>query len=195
MGVRLSTESSAFPPAINAAATFNRDLIYKRAVAIGQEFRGKGVNVALGPMMNMMRAPEGGRAWEGWGGDPFLASAGSEETVKGIQSQGVQACAKHWLNNEQEHFRDSSSSNVNDRTQHEIYAAPFYKSILAGVASVMCSYNRVSNTYACSNDDLLNGLLKGDLGFRGYVQSDWWATHATTDAVAGLDMTMPGNKV
>ncbi|KIM33816.1 glycoside hydrolase family 3 protein [Serendipita vermifera MAFF 305830] len=195
LGVRLSTESSAFPAAINVAATFNRDLMYKRAVAMGQEFRGKGVNVALGPMMNMMRAPTGGRAWEGWGGDPFLAGAGSEETVKGIQSQGVQACAKHWLNNEQEHYRDTSSSNVDDRTQHEIYAAPFLKAIRAGVASVMCAYNRVSNTYSCSNSDLLNGLLKTDLGFRGYVQSDWWATHATTDALAGLDMTMPGNKV
>jgi beta-glucosidase len=91
LGVRLATENSAFPAAINAAATFNRDLMNKRAVAMGAEFRGKGVNVALGPMMNMMRAPEGGRAWEGWGGDPFLASAGAEETVKGIQSQGVQA--------------------------------------------------------------------------------------------------------
>jgi beta-glucosidase len=91
LGVRFATENSAFPAAINAAATFNRDLIYKRGVAMGAEFRGKGVNVALSPMMNMMRAPEGGRAWEGWGGDPFLASAGAEETVKGIQSQGVQA--------------------------------------------------------------------------------------------------------
>ena len=91
LGVRLATENSAFPAAINAAATFNRDLMNKRAVAMGAEFRGKGVNVALGPMMNMMRAPEAGRAWEGWGGDPFLASAGAEETVKGIQSQGVQA--------------------------------------------------------------------------------------------------------
>jgi beta-glucosidase len=91
LGVRFATENSAFPAAINAAATFNRNLMNKRGVAIGAEFRGKGVNVALGPMMNMMRAPEGGRAWEGWGGDPFLASAGAEETVKGIQSQGVQA--------------------------------------------------------------------------------------------------------
>jgi beta-glucosidase len=65
--------------------------MHKRGIAMGSEFRTKGVNVALGPMMNFMRAPEGGRAWEGWGGDPFLASAGAEETVKGIQSQGVQA--------------------------------------------------------------------------------------------------------
>lgn len=162
---------------------------------MGAEFRGKGVNIALGPAMNFMRAPAGGRGWEGFGADPFLASAGSEETVLGIQSQGVQACAKHWLFNEQEHFRDTSSSNVDDRTAHEIYAAPFYKSILAGVASIMCSYNRVDQVYACSNSELLDDFLKGDFGFKGYILSDWWATHATSDAIAGLDMTMPGNKV
>ncbi|PVG04672.1 putative beta-glucosidase [Serendipita vermifera] len=195
LGIRLATEVSAFPAAINAAATFNRDLIYKRGEAMGAEFRGKGIHVALGPMMNFMRAPAGGRAWEGWGADPYLSSAGSVETIKGIQSKGVQATAKHFLYNEQEHYRDTSSSNVDDRTQHEIYGAPFLKSVLAGVASVMCSYNRVNNTYACSNSDLLNGLLKDDYGFKGYVQSDWWATHSTLDAVAGLDMTMPGNKV
>jgi beta-glucosidase len=87
----MATEVSAFPAGINAAATFNRDLMNKRGTAMGFEFRGKGVNVVLGPMMNTLRAPESGRGWEGWGGDPFLASAGAEETVKGIQSQGVQA--------------------------------------------------------------------------------------------------------
>lgn len=82
---------SAFPAAINAASTFNRDLIKKRGEAMGAEFRGKGINVALGPMMNMMRAPAGGRSWEGFGADPFLASEGSVATINGIQSQGVQA--------------------------------------------------------------------------------------------------------
>ncbi|KAG8812312.1 hypothetical protein FRC17_002082, partial [Serendipita sp. 399] len=144
------------------------------------------VSVLLAPMMNLIRAPAAGRIWEGGAGDPFLASAAAEEGVKGIQSQGVQACAKHWLNNEQEHYRDYSSSNVDDRTQHEVYAAPFLKSVLAGVA------RRVSRLDLLQ---LLNGLLKSDFGFKGYVMSDWWATHATSDAVAGLDMTMPGNKV
>ncbi|KAG8759897.1 hypothetical protein FRC14_004667 [Serendipita sp. 396] len=195
LGIRLATEVSAFPSGINTAATFNRELIYKRGVALGAEARGKGVSVLLAPMMNLIRAPAAGRIWEGGAGDPFLASAAAEEGVKGIQSQGVQACAKHWLNNEQEHFRDYGSSNVDDRTQHELYAAPFLKSVVAGVASVMCAYNRVSNKYSCASPELLNGLLKSDIGFKGYVMSDWWANHATSDAVAGLDMTMPGNKV
>ncbi|CAG7851633.1 Probable beta-glucosidase L; AltName: Full=Beta-D-glucoside glucohydrolase L; AltName: Full=Cellobiase L; AltName: Full=Gentiobiase L; Flags: Precursor [Serendipita indica DSM 11827] len=193
-GVRLATEVSSFPSGINTVATFNRDLMYQRAVAMGAEFKGKGIGVALSPMMNIFRAPAAGRAFEG-SSEPYLTGVASALTVQGIQSQGVQATAKHWLNNEQEHFRDYSSSNVDDRTQHEVYAYPFIQSIVAGAASVMCSYNRVDNKYACSNPELLNGLLKSDIGFKGYVMSDWWANHATSDALAGLDMTMPGNKV
>jgi beta-glucosidase-like glycosyl hydrolase len=86
-----------------------------------------------------------------------------------------------------------ASSNVDDRTQHEIYVAPFLRSVMAGVASVMCSYNLVDGTYACENNDTLNGILKNELGFQGFVMSDWTAQHATIDAMAGLDMTMPGS--
>ncbi|KAJ7274090.1 glycoside hydrolase family 3 protein [Mycena rebaudengoi] len=183
LGVRLATNVSAFPAAINAAATFNRDLIRQRGVAMGAEFRGKGVNVALGPMMNLMRAPAAGRNWEGFGGDAYLSGEGAFETITGMQSQGVQATAKHYIDNEQEHFRMTSSSN-----QHEVYALPFLRSVQAGVAAIMCSYNQVNGTYACENEKTLNGILKGEFGFQGY----WGATHSTQPAVlAGLDMTMP----
>ena len=132
----------------------------ERGKAMGSEFVGKGVNIALGPAMNMGRVAQGktirsggprktltpmpstaGRNWESFGGDPFLAGETAYETILGLQQSGVQACAKHWINNEQEYARTESTSQVDDRTQHEIYAYPFLRSVMAGVASVMCSYS------------------------------------------------------
>ncbi|KAF7345699.1 Glycoside hydrolase family 3 protein [Mycena venus] len=205
VGVRDADFVSVFPAAINVAATFNRTLMNQRGVAIGQEFKGKGVNVGLGPMMNLMRAPAAGRNWEGFGGDPYLSGEGAFETITGIQSSGVQATAKHYINNEQEHFRDSSSSNVDDRlvlfvTQHELYSLPFLRSVQANVASVMFVqlqlsriHSLLNSSFACENDKMLNGVLKSEFGFQGYVMSDWWATHSTLSINAGLDMTMPGD--
>ncbi|KIO17331.1 glycoside hydrolase family 3 protein [Tulasnella calospora MUT 4182] len=191
LGVRLADYVTAFPAGINTAATFDRHLMRRRGEAMGKEFRGKGVHIALGPAMNLARAPEGGRLWESFGGDPYLQGEAAYETIRGIQDEGVQACAKHYLNNEQERFRTTSSSNVDDRTQHEVYLHPFLRSVQAGVASVMCSY--MNGTWACENPKLLNDLLKRELGFEGYVMSDWQATHSTDSANQGLDMTMPGD--
>lgn len=98
LGVRFGDFSTAFPTAINAAATWNRRLIRLRGLFMGQEHVGKGVNVALGPMMNMGRVANGGRNWEGFGADPFLAGEAAYETILGMQEAGVQACAKHFIN-------------------------------------------------------------------------------------------------
>ncbi|KAJ7743705.1 glycoside hydrolase family 3 protein [Mycena maculata] len=186
VGVRDADLVSAFPAAIDVAATFNRTLMNQRGVAIGQEFKGKGVHVGLGPMMNLMRAPDAGRNWEGFGGDPYLSGEGAFETITGIQASGVQATAKHYINNEQEHFREMSSSNVDDRLQqHELYALPFLRSVQANVAA----QPTVNSSFACENDKMLNGILKTEYGFQGY----WWATHSTLAINSGLDMTMPGD--
>ena len=99
--------------------------------------------------------------------------------------------AQLW-HSEQEYARAQSSSNVDDRTEHEIYAAPFLRSVMAGVASAMCSFNLMNGIYACENNSTLNGILKSEFGFQGFVLSDWGATHSTTSAITGLDMTMPG---
>lgn len=129
------------------------------------------------------------------------------DSIRGIQSTGVQACAKHYVGNEQEHFRQTpeardygfnisepGSSNIDDQTMHEVYAWPFADAVKAGVASFMCSYNLVNNSQACQNSYLLNHILKDELGFQGYVMSDWQATAAGVPAVlAGLDMTMAGD--
>jgi beta-glucosidase len=177
--------------------------MYLRGKAHGKEARMKGVNVLLGPAMGPLgRMPAGGRNWEGFGSDPVLQGVAAAQTIKGIQEEGVMATAKHYLLNEQEHFRqawewglpNAISSNLDDRTLHEIYAWPFADSVKAGVASVMCSYNQVNASYACQNSKLLNGILKDELGFQGFVQSDWLAQRSgVASALAGLDMTMPGD--
>jgi beta-glucosidase-like glycosyl hydrolase len=193
LGVRFADYVTSFPSGVNTAATWSRRLIRQRGVYMGAEFKGKGVNVALGPMMNMGRVAAGGRNWEGFGADPYLTGESAYETILGMQSSGVQACAKHFINNEQEHKRTTTSSDVSSRTQHEIYAHPFLRSVQAGVASVMCSYNLINGTYACENDETQNGILKKEYGFQGYIMSDWQATMSTRSAAKGLDMTMPGD--
>ncbi|KAL7414273.1 beta-glucosidase [Mrakia frigida] len=195
VGVRATDFASVFPAGVNAASTFDRDLIRARGLAMGEEFRGKGANIALGPMMNPYRAIQGGRSWEGFGGDPYLAGEAAYETIKGLQTpgKGVQAVAKHFIANEQERNRTTISSNVNDRTLHEVYLAPFLRSIQADVASVMCSYNQINGSWGCQNSALLNGVLKTELGFQGFVMSDWQAhMSGVGGALAGLDMSMPG---
>ncbi|KAF9228161.1 glycoside hydrolase family 3 protein [Gyrodon lividus] len=193
LGVRFTDYVTSFPAGITTASTFNRALIRARGLALGQENRAKGVNIALGPMMNMGRIAQGGRNWEGFGADPFLSGEAAYETILGLQAGGVQATAKHYINNEQEWKRTQESSNVDDRTEHEIYAQPFMRAVMAGVSSVMCSYNLINDTYACNNNKTLNDMLKREFGFQGFIQSDWSATMSTLSAVAGLDMTMPGD--
>ena len=121
----------------------------------------------------------------------FSASA----IVRGIQDEGVIATAKHWVNNEQETNRKTSSSDVDERTRYELYYPPFVACIEAGVLAIMCSYNRINRVGACENSDTINGDLKSTLGFQGWVMSDWLADHVSTrtDVMmnAGLDMEMP----
>ncbi|KAI8913160.1 putative beta-glucosidase [Powellomyces hirtus] len=196
LGVRFGDRTSSFPAGINVAATFDKDLMYKQGVAMGEEFRAKGINVALGPMMNLMRAPAAGRAWEGGSGDPYLTSITAAATVKGIQSQGVIATAKHYILNEQETFRKTGSSNVDDRTFHEVYLPPFKACVDAGVGAVMCAYNFINGTQACADEYVINDVLKGELGFQGFVMTDWWANYeGIQTALAGTDMLMPGDAI
>ncbi|CAO3629970.1 unnamed protein product [Mucor hiemalis] len=196
LGIRMADNITSGVSGINAAASFDKKQIRARGVYMGQENRGKGVNVQLGPAMNFMRSPEGGRGWESGGEDPYLTGVLAAETVEGIQSQGVIATAKHFLLNDQELNRWTSSSVADSRTLQEIYLWPFARSVEAGVGSIMCSYNLVNGTHACENDYLLNTILKGELGFKGFVHSDWGATHSTANSAnGGLDMTMPGDIV
>ncbi|KAF9007054.1 glycoside hydrolase family 3 protein [Cyathus striatus] len=193
LGVRFGDYVTAFPAGINAASTFNRGLIRQRGLFMGREHVGKGVNIQLGPMMNMGRIAQGGRNWEGFGADPYLTGESAYETILGMQEGGVQGCAKHLVNNEQEHRRTQESSEVDDRTEHEIYTHPFLRSVMAGVASMMCSYNLINGTFACENERIMNDIIKFEYGFQGFIMSDWQATESTISAMTGLDMTMPGD--
>ncbi|KAJ6260554.1 hypothetical protein Dda_4780 [Drechslerella dactyloides] len=234
LGIRLGLYSSAFPAGVTIASTWDEGLAYRRGFAMGMEHRGKGVDIQLGPVSGPLGLfPEGGRNWEGAGSDPHLSGNGLAAAVRGIQDAGVIACAKHYIANEQEHFRlpgenpieikESISSNVDDRTMHEVYAWPFADAVRAGVGAIMCSIeiltirygrypmrckqtailpvhkaadkDKINNSYGCQNSELLNGILKNELGFQGFVLSDWQAQHGgVATALAGLDMTMPGDQ-
>ncbi|KAF7114984.1 hypothetical protein CNMCM5793_000754 [Aspergillus hiratsukae] len=195
LGIRFANPVTAFPAGINAGATWDPKLLYARGAAMGAEAKGLGIHVQLGPVAGPLgKNPDGGRNWEGFSADPYLSGIGMSQTIKGMQDSGVQACAKHWLGNEQEHFRDTISSNIPDRAAHELYVWPFMDAVKADVASVMCAYNKINGTWACESDELNNKLMKEELGFPGYIMSDWNAQHSTVNsAVTGLDMTMPGS--
>ncbi|CAE6424546.1 unnamed protein product [Rhizoctonia solani] len=196
-GIRAVKNVTGFPTGINAASTFSRRLMRARGKAIGEEFRGKGIHIFLGPAMDIMRSPKAGRAWESFGPDPYLNGEGAYETIMGVQSVGVTACAKHLIANNQEHYRYTYSSDIDDRTLHEVYWYPFLRAIDADPGAFMCAYNRNNETYSCGDPALLgpNGLLRKESNFKGLVMSDWGATHdtAATYANAGLDMEQPGD--
>jgi beta-glucosidase len=202
-GVRGTDMVNSYASGVHVGASWNRNLTYERGHYMGAEFRRKGVNVALGPVAGPLgRIARGGRNWEGFSNDPYLAGALTGDTVRGLQ-ESVIACVKHLIGNEQEAHRStpsllknsnnqSSSSNLDDKTMHELYLWPFQDAVKAGAGSVMCSYNRINNSYGCQNSKTMNGLLKGELGFQGFVVSDWSAQHTgIASAAAGLDMAMP----
>lgn len=150
LGVRNTDHNTAFPAGITVGATFDKKLMYERGVAMGKEFRGKGINVHLGPSMGPLgRKPRGGRNWEGFGSDPSLQGIAGALTIKGVQKSGVIATVKHLIGNEQEMYRmtllgkRAYSSNIDDRTLHELYLWPFSEAVRAGVGSVMMAYNDV----------------------------------------------------
>lgn len=152
----------------------------------------------LGPMVNLARVPQGGRNFESLGEDPILSSRMVEASVRGIQSQGVMANVKHFVDNNQETDRTTVSAAIDMTSQQELYIRPFRAAVKAGVLSVMCSYNKINSVYACENDETI-GLLKGtdpaSMGFRYFLVSDWGATHSTNNAaLAGLDVEMPDDQ-
>ncbi|KAF8864379.1 glycoside hydrolase [Acephala macrosclerotiorum] len=157
-----------------------------RGLTLGAEFKGKGVHVGLGPVAGPLdRHPLGGRNWEGFSPDPYLTGHAMIQTI--TETQRTHTILLDGTNIE------AISSNIDDRTLYELYLWPFADVVKAGTTSVMCSYNRFNGTYACENDELLNGILKDELGFEGYVMSDSFAVQSgAKSANAGLDMNMPG---
>lgn len=185
--------TTAWPSALTAASSWDTDLIYRFHAGMATEFKTKGANVQLAPGIGIARVANAGRNFEYLcGEDPMLGAGLVGSAVKGIQDQGIIANAKHWVNNEIEEKRKTVSSNVNQKTRFEMYYPPFEAAVKSGVLSVMCSYNRINDEYACQNKETLAGDLKGTLDFKGWVMSDWLATHSTVNAMQnGLDQELP----
>ena len=196
-GVRNNTKSTMFASGIAAAATWNRDAIYNMGVGLGQDSRARGVHILLGPGVNIYRSPLCGRNFEYFGEDPYLSAQTTVQYIKGVQSQGVMACVKHFALNNQEWNRHHVSSDVDERTMHEIYLPPFRAAVeQAGVGSVMCSYNLINSVHASENRYLNIDVLRDMWGFEGILMSDWTATYSAINAAnGGLDLEMPAGRV
>jgi beta-glucosidase len=184
---------TCWPSSLTVASTWNTTAMKAFGVAMGTEQFTKGSNIMLGPGVNLARVPWGGRNFEYLGEDPYLASKLVYAEVIGIQSANISACVKHLLGNNQEFNRGGVDVHMPRRAYMEAYIQPFLAAIDAGVGSAMCSYNLLNGTYACENAALL-GDIKERFGFRGFIMSDWFATHSTIKAsISGLDMEMPGD--
>ena len=192
-GVRNNTRSTLYPSGVAAAATWNRDLIHKMGVALGQDSRARGVHILLGPGVNIYRSPLCGRNFEYFGEDPYLAGQIAASYIKGVQSQDVMACIKHFAGNNQEFDRHNVSSDIDERTLHEIYLPAFETAVKEGdVASVMTSYNLLNSVHASESKYLNYDLLRDQWGFEGLVMSDWTSCYSPLNvATWGVDLEMP----
>jgi beta-glucosidase len=185
-GVLTRHPSQAETATMGLAATFDVNLAHENGVVIGREARALGIDVSLQPYINIDRDLAFRRAYNTYGEDPLLTSRIGAAVLRGVQSQNVMAIAKHFV------AFDTAATDVwvDEQTLHEVYVAPFEAAVRAGVASVMCSYNHVNGPYACANSSTLTHILRDELGFRGYVTSDWGATHSAQFMNDGLDMEM-----
>ncbi|SMQ73673.1 glycoside hydrolase family 3 C-terminal domain-containing protein [Agreia sp. VKM Ac-1783] len=195
LGIGGSAPATAFPTGSALGSSFDPELLSEIGSALGAEARNLGVDVLLGPGVNIKRSPLCGRNFEYFSEDPFVSGVLGAAWVQGVQSHGVGASVKHFAANNQETNRMMVSSNVDERTLREIYFPAFEKVVRkADPATVMCSYNKINGIYASENTWLLSDVLRKDWGFDGYVVSDWAAVVDPVAAVAaGLDLSMPAD--
>ena len=195
-GVRFdaANPSSSLPCPVALAATWDGPLIEELATALGREARSKGVDVLLGPTVNIIRTPLSGRGFECFSEDPLLTSRIAVAYVRGLQKAGVGATAKHFVANDSETERRTYDARITERVLRELYLAPFEACVAeADVFMIMAAYNSVNGATMTANPVLLDGLLKTEWGFSGVVVSDWSATTSTvSSALGGLDLIMPG---
>jgi beta-glucosidase len=186
-GVATRAPSTGMPCTMAVAATFSERDAEDNGLVIGHDARALRQDVVLEPFLNLDRDTSWGRGFNTFGEDPLLTGVIGAATIRGIQRQGVLAQAKHLLA-----FEGGYNVFVDEQTLHEVYLRPFEYAVNAGVASMMCAYNRLNGVPACGNATLLTQLLRNELGFDGFVTSDWAANHAGPYLNAGLDMEMPG---
>jgi beta-glucosidase len=195
LGVR-DGAATAFPATVALGAAWDPGLARRLGRALAAETRVKGHDVLLAPGLNVVRVPTCGRNFEYLSEDPCLSAAVGAACVRGIESGGVAATAKHFVANNQERDRDTVDAVVGERALREIYFPAFRAAVEAGASAVMTAYNRVNGTYMSEHRDLLGRVLRDEWGFDGVTMSDWWGTHdAVAAAEGGLDLEMPGASV
>ena len=194
LGINKSIETVCYPTAAALASSFDRDVMRRLGEALGQECRAENVAMLLGPGLNIKRSPLCGRNFEYFSEDPYLAGEMGAAYVQALQSKGVAACAKHFACNNQETRRMSGSSNLDERTLHEIYLPAFEAVVKKGrTRSLMCAYNAVNGEFCAENKMLLTDILREKWGFDGFVVTDWGAVKDRAKGVSsGLDLEMPG---
>ncbi len=186
--------ATCFPTAVSLAATWNVDLARAVGQAIGDEAIALGVDIVLGPGVNMKRSPLCGRNFEYFSEDPVLAGDLAAAWIDGVQGRGVGTSLKHFAVNNQETRRMTASAEVGERALREIYLPAFETAVRRSQPwTVMCAYNRINGTYGSEHEDLLTRILRDEWGFDGLVMSDWGAVHDRVAALeAGLELEMPG---
>lgn len=192
-GVRNNTKSTLYPSGIAAAATWDRSLINQMGISLGKDARARGIHILLGPGANIYRSPLCGRNFEYFGEDPYLAGEIAANYIKGVQSQNVLACIKHFAGNNQEWARHTVSSDIDVRTLHEIYFPAFEKAVKEGdVATIMTSYNLLNSVHASESKYLNYDVLRDMWGFDGLIMSDWTSVYSPLNTgYYGVDLEMP----
>ncbi|MEU6758107.1 glycoside hydrolase family 3 C-terminal domain-containing protein [Streptomyces sp. NPDC046685] len=192
-GVRVTARSTALPAPVMLASAFDPALAREYGRVLGREGRALGQDVLLAPLVNLIRTPYAGRAFETFAEDPRLTADLARELVRGIQDEGLIAAVKHFALNNQEQGRDTVDVIAAEQTLHETELRGFEAAVAAGAGAVMGASNKVDGVYACESKPLLDALLRKQWGFDGWVVSGWDAAHSTVAAIgAGLDMEMPG---
>lgn len=188
-----SVPATCFPPAAGMSSTWNPQLIHQVGVAMGEECIQEQVAVILGPGVNIKRNPLGGRSFEYWSEDPYLAGHEAVGIVSGVQSQGIGTSLKHFAANNQETDRLRISARISQRALREIYFPAFEHIVkTAQPWTIMCSYNQINDVHSAQNRWLLTDVLRGEWGFKGIVMSDWGADHDRVASLnAGLNLEMP----
>ncbi|MES2016050.1 MAG: glycoside hydrolase family 3 C-terminal domain-containing protein [Pseudomonadota bacterium] len=186
-GVLVRQASTGMPSTLSMASTFSPADAHATGALIGRDARALGVDVILEPFINIYRDPTFERAYNTYGEDPVLTGTLGAHFVRGAQAQNVMAQAKHFIG-----YDGAGEVQVDGQALREIYLAPFHDVVKAGVASIMCSYNKVNGLHVCGNGALQNGLLRKESGFKGFITSDWGATHGAEFITQGLDMEQPG---
>lgn len=183
---------TAYPALTCLAATFNPELSYRYGKALGEEARFRRKDIILGPGVNIYRTPLSGRNFEYMGEDPYLSSVMVVPYIRGVQENGVSACVKHFVLNNQEKWRDTINVVVSERALNEIYLPAFKAAVTeGGVWAVMGSYNKYKGEYCSHNDTLINEILKKEWAFDGVMLTDWGSAHNTNEAALnGLDLEM-----